>query len=105
TAPKVEKACAAPESSITAMKREEVWYHLQFHGDSMVVQHGSHNLHELTYEVICELPAEIQEWLFFDTQHIFYGGSGQLGEYVCLQYPRPPSKKTTCLELRLVFLS
>jgi hypothetical protein len=75
-----------------------------FRGDSIHPEDGQHDLRILVAEVVARLPEDVQDWLLYDTDHVFIGGSGQSGEFFELRR-RPSEMKEGFVNIRIIFLS
>jgi hypothetical protein len=75
-----------------------------FRGDSIHPEDGQHDLRILVAEVVSRLPEDVQDWLLYDTDHVFIGGSGQGREFFELRR-RPSEVKERVNNIRIIFLS
>lgn len=77
---------------------------VKFYGDACIPLEGEHDLRGLVAETICRLPEEVQDWLLYETSHVFIGGHGQDGEFFEL-WVHPSEFKEKFAVLRVIFLS
>ena len=77
---------------------------VHFRGDSIHPEVGQHDLRILFAEVVARLPEDVQDWLLYETDHVFIGGSGQGGEFFELRR-RPSEMKDGFINIRIIFLS
>jgi hypothetical protein len=89
------------------MTIEEAWDAINFRGDAMIPADGRHDLRVMVAQVVSRLPEDVQDWLLYGTRHLFFGGSGQLGERFDL-YVSPDASRGDSADvarLRMIFLS
>lgn len=77
---------------------------LYYHGDSVHPSGAEHDLRALVAEAVSRLPKDVQDWLLYETTHVFLGGSGQDEEYINIFVP-PNEMKEGFINLRVIFLS
>jgi Zn-dependent protease with chaperone function len=77
---------------------------LTFRGDACQADTNQNDLKECVAEVVSRIPDDVQDWLLYETEHAFIGGSGQLGEYFELFY-RPHEQEHGLTKARIIFLS
>lgn len=81
-----------------------VYESVHFRGNSILPEDGQHDLRILVAEVVARLPEDVQDWLLYETDHVFIGGSGQDGEFFELMR-HPNEMKHGLLTIRIIFLS
>jgi hypothetical protein len=103
------------ESIDEPMNVQSAWETITFRGDSVEPADGHHELRLLVAEVVARLPRDVQDWLVGETNHVFIGGNGQLGEYFPHDlFPMVANERTGettegsiywSIRLRVIFLS
>jgi len=88
------------EKLTVAMAYEQVNYH----GDAVHPLPGQHELRVVVAETICRLPEEVQDWLLYETSHVFIGGYGHQGQFFEL-WVHPKEFRENFAVLRVIFLS
>src|SRR5262245_41729897 len=77
---------------------------VKYYGDTVHPRPGQHELRLLVAEAVCRLPEDVQEWVLYDTSHVFIGGYGHQGEFFEL-WVHPKEFKEGFAVLRVIFLS
>ena len=95
---------AASHAPVERMDIATAYELIHFRGDSIHPEGGQHELRILVAEVVARLPEDVQDWLLYQSDHVFIGGSGQGGEFFEL-HRHPSEMKDGFVTIRIVFLS